>query len=336
MNGGIEQFEKQTEAQKIVDDAFIQHVRETLVLPLVGELDSAIEGFSSLPRDQRFFYLMKLDAESVANSECLGGDSMPLYFGSSRWDSAFVHAGVKLGDKDETITLDDDTVSIYKPLGFDDYWSGSPATTPLDTITNGKYCSAGAFIDQRKDEYDNLPLPYKVALLAQYVHDNLIADRASVFDFVTCATEDFHGSRMAISPICNSDAKQAGWVLRLRDVSPSNEHGRWIVQKMRNYVSSIDDWEKEQNKNLEAIGFDYSSFEKMPKKRSSRKSTDIMVAFIDGLIAEGKAPGSKEMSWKKALGLLNENYPNQFRYKTGVHLSDAYHKAKARREKRGL
>lgn len=67
--------------------------------------------------------------------------------------------------------------------------------------------------------------------------------------------------------------------------------------------------------------------------RSRRKSTDLLVEFVDEYLpSRGLHAGTEDCSWARAMGLFMDRYPDAKSYGTPRNFADCYRKAKKRRE----
>ena len=305
MEKNLDCYDELTEAQRLRDEAFINAVRKKYVAPLVAELDAAVDGYSKMIPYDRFLALMRLNEEHAPNGESLllefgyvgGGvdeNGVP-YADASLTTRGLVFSGIQLNYHCEMrngVPVYSKAICCPHPIGTDG---------DILSILDGY-------------AYDNLPLAFRVALIALYVRQNVFTTNANACCFAAGIRNDVELRRFFVDRIRTESGELLGWDVMLRDARPENDLMKSLGRMMR----------ESANRNIETQRIAESE---KAKSRKRRDTTETLIAFIDEVLpSRGMRVGRVGISWKKAFQYFEEIHPGM--YKNPKSFENAYHNAK--------
>ena len=330
--GFDERYDELTEPQQVRDSAIVEQIRAAYIEPLLAEINEAIPDYANLDDWGKFLALMRLN-EEVA----LKGDCLMLDFGWCSNDGR-AYAAVYSGDTRPCICNEFEGVKVYTPL-YRDSVMGTGEQGHLHNIgyllnspnMRKEYSPLHDFYDE--SVYHGLPLPFRVALLALYLRQNVLVRHMDACRYVAGMDSQIDCKRFMIEEARSERFQNYGWILRIRDTMPSNDMMKALARVMR--------WSTKSN--AELLGptnvdgsLLYAEYE--PNKRQRRthnKSTELLIDFVEREIPSrgfhvGRKGSGEPLSWDKAYLMFNELHPDI--YSSTKSFRDSYYNAKKARE----
>lgn len=324
----ISDLSQLTEAQKVSDDAFIASAMSECITPLQSALRQSVGGFDEMDYQSRVLSLIEL------NNEVVGGDSLRFHAGSL---SFCARSGGMLGTY-KTLSANGRRVSFYEPWFVDE---GSTSSND-----NGQLSTTWAFLhglcwpddghryavttnQADMSHVEALPLPYRVALVALYVAENVNVTREEATKAIL-GCDELHSHRFYAMLHQNSVGKFNTWEVHMRDTRPSRKLGEYVASRLRQWSE-----EKERYAQFmsEQYGFDYESPLAIPSRRASDSRSELAFAYVDALIERGVRIGrGGDKTWNDVAAELVSEYGSRVRSYTGDGLRDCYRKRNQRRK----
>ena len=299
------EFFRPTEGQLIRDRAFLGTVWRDLVVPLVEELSESIPGYATMPWQDRAVMVVELNEPFAEKGDWLMLGEMPVF------------AGCRLGEIRTDFVQDAATGEIshkverYVQRFSNDYLGA------LHSVRG----SISYFINGERETYDQLPVSYRVALVALYVlqNVNVAPDEASAFALGVDGVS-FEPRRFTAFHTFDQEGRCSGWLVRLRDSKPPQRLAIKLASFLRD---TADD---------ESRSFD---FEIHKGKRRTNERSERAFEYVENLIRQGVVIGrGGSMTWDEVAGQLSKEYGDDVRAYTGDNLRDCYRKYKQRTEGR--
>lgn len=318
--GFDERFVELTEPQQVRDSAIVEQIRAAYIEPLLTEINEAIPDYANLDDWGKFLALMRLN-EEVA----LKGDCLMLDFG---WCSneGRAYGAVYSGDTRPHAYQEYEGTKVYTPFYLDsDMGIGSSAL--LNNV--------GYLLDPEVDDgsvYSRLPLPFKVAVLALYLRQNVLVTLMDSCRLAAGMTTEISCKRWLLGRAQSEKLQNYGWILRIRDTMPSNEMVKALAHLMR--------WNRRTA--IELFGPTHADgtllYADEKQKRSPNKSTELLIDFVERDIPSrglhvGRKGSGEPLSWDKAYLMFNELHPDI--YSSTKSFRDSYYNAKKAREQEG-
>ena len=324
---GIEKgFDQVTDAQRVRDAEYIEVIRRELVAPLLEDLEAAIPNYKAMGEAERFVELMKLN-----EPHALEGFYLPLDFGSI---DGFGQArgAVFSGCTNLHAYHEKGGAKIYQPL-FEDYPVG----------TSGSLISDIGFLISPPDGfgeglgkvYTELPLPYRIAVVALCIKQNVVVSPVKACRFAAGWDETLEPRRWVAHSVQGSTFQRFGWLIAIRDTTPSNDFCKHLGGTLRSIVSrqteSFPGWIDKDGEHFPLYSADKTN------KRTRRDSTKALMDYFDRYLPEhglyvGRSGNGERISWKRAYKLFNDLHPNI--YKSDKSFRNAYFNARKAREGR--
>ena len=295
-----------TEAQLVKDEAFVEATRAAFVAPLVEELAAAVDGFEGMSLQDRFVAVLALNEPHVGVGDSLMLDVLPVY------------AGRELGNPRRAMASDGVVVERYVPRFSSDMSAALLAPAGMGDV--------GAFLQQERDLYDELPVSYRAALLALYVRKSLLVEphEATAFVLGCC---DPTPRRFMAAHVRDGAGEVAGWLVRVRDNRPPQLFAIDLANRLRNAHDEVEalTWEVDE-------AFGVRPYESLVNRRSSPAKTALAYAYVDALLASGVKVGrGGDLTWEQVAGKLSAKYGDRVHNYSGGDLRDGYRKYKQRR-----
>ena len=280
-------------------------VERDFVKPLHEDLCTRVEGYAQTDcienASTRAFvrFQLLIIANEAVNQQ---GDSLTL-----EWDGFCIttYAGKLLGEKQYDMRLDTyELFEHYQPLIYGGVNVGARVSSREENGETVFDSETHQFLTTRRDEYESLPPAFKVALVARYINENVIADSEAVVRFVlNCG--NVTPQRWMARYTFSHDLLRNGWAIRLRDVEPPVNLGGLIASKLKASTESV--LAAEQPNHVVKT-------EKDKPRRAGDERTYKMAVFVAGLLddAESKGvrpPTADEIKAKyETSGLVTKNY----------------------------
>lgn len=341
----ISHSENPTDAQLIKDEAFIRSVRDDLRVSLLEDLQSCFSGFADMHISN------KLECLVNDNLNHLGkGDSLPIEYGplifnaysgdllTPTSDTAWFSKGNREYNEVEWPRPFFPNKLSDKTFTERDNWF---FTEPHDSDLK-QYLHDPDFHNLHPEwglpPFQTLPIVFKVALLCRYINEHIISTPSEITAFVLGEIDTVKTFRYIFEPTEDASGIVNGWVIRIHDVRPSQDFGKHVAERIKDFVEEIENDVKRYNSSIDNVEHPEleiklpQQFEpkNKPRKRSTPDETLTVIAFIDDLIAKGHIIGrGGDMSWDEAAAKLAE-YTNGTVTRTGKNLRNSYNTFKQR------
>ncbi|MDO4532581.1 MAG: hypothetical protein Q4C36_02545 [Coriobacteriia bacterium] len=299
-------------AQEMQDASFLAKVNSLYIEPLHLAIMKERPDFEALTYSDRLCVMAALDQRQ--NGE---GDTLPLG-GEVPGGWLVAHAGVKLGTVKTWRMENGEEVSHYVPLfvvgpdwnrHFEPRWDVG---------------SVARFLDERGDEYERLPIPYKAALLALLLQQNIVTNPLRAAMYVLTNGRASIGEKCSYRPWHGGDGRYKGWNVRLRDFKPGITQLQELGRELTDQADAL----------IGCYGEGTASDE-APRHRRNQDRTDALVAFIDDYLPSiGLRVGQDGFTYEDAQKRFEENYPDYPQYASVTSFRKSYQGAKKRREGR--
>ena len=328
-------YSELTAAQRISDESFIRSVRDDLRPALINDLTQCIPKYDELRQNSS-----ELSALSgcmrvlVAENEPFHdkGDRLLI---KSKYISFYAYAGIEI--MKPSIMLNKNGNIEYHHQCFDPqkgvylapgkYYGHNPSRSLLKMF----------LYDELPDTWPKfaaLPIAYKVAAICEYINENVVAIPEEITSFVLGLTDTFKTRRFIFRATQNVNGEDNGWVIRIRDLRPTQDFGKYIADAIKDYVWSVEEEERKTLEYVERTGEKYGDYRSQlePKepqqRRAGSEETQTLVAFVDDLKSTGVSIGrGGDISWDKAAEQLSSAYGIS---RTGRNLRDSYNSYKKR------
>lgn len=356
---------KPTEAQRIQDGDFLETVKHDLRPGLLDELCNLYEGFSDMTAAKRVNRLVDANIPNHGKGDCL-----PIEYSNIRF---YAYAGVELKDWadccitptgtwsysdkqgrtipdaiqtrvrmpliDERVaenTYDADTSCFEHSVNHSDLRMYLYGETSDYSWGNKEPTGGKQLMWENIPKYAEMPIAYRVALVCLYVSRHVVALPSDITAFVLGATESLETQRFIYQPTTDRDGFDNGWVLRIRDVRPSQSFVLQIASYLCGVVAEEERRKSEFAKRMSEEDphadehYSLSSqFEPKPKRkaRAANEETETIIAYIDSLRARGTTIGRGGLSWDDLAGQLAADTEIN---REGKNLRDSYRSYKKR------
>lgn len=318
-----EDFNILNDAQGARDSYMVNKIRDDLIAPLVCELEAAIPGYKAMGNESRFAALMKLNEEHAPN-----GYSLVLDFGMSD-NGTRLRSAVYSGRNDLHLYSERDGYKIYDPW-FLESFGGVPGSiaSNIEYLLFPPHGHDHGF----RSVYDGLPLPFKIAVSAQYIKQNVVTTTPKACQFAAGWVSAIEPSRFVCVPMEGTSLQRFGWLIALRDTKPQNEMGIHIAKALRSYTDSA----AQQFPGWPVDGELVPLFA-AEQTRTWHKSTELLVDFVERVLPSmglymGRSGKGKRISIKKAYSMFDELHPGL--YKSPKTFYNSYLNARKAREGR--
>lgn len=328
-----------TNAQRISDESFIRSVRDDLRPALIDELRQCIPDYEELRQCGPKLNSQLVCMRSLVDENEPFHDRGDRLLIESRVISFYAYAGIEIA-KPSIMLMDDRNIEYHRQC-FDtqrgvymapgDFHGHNPSRSLLKMF----------LYDELPDmwpKFSTLPIAYKVAAICHYVNEYIVALPNEVTDFVLGLTETLQSRRLIFKTTQDVDGTDNGWIIRIRDLRPSQEFGKFIADALKDYIWKV---EEEERKALEYANNYGENYDKVygelrsqlkPKepqqRRAGNEETQTLVAFIDDLKAKGISIGrGGDISWNEAAEKLSSAHNVR---RTGRNLRDSYNSYKKR------
>lgn len=323
-----------TEAQALRDRAFIRNVRRDYIDSLMQELNELIPGYDEMSERDKFAALMK-ENEKVPDT----GYNLVLDFGidvelmaQNRERVSFPARSLVFSGRREQAYVDaQDFVMHYPTL----------ATSKYGIPNGASFTNAGLlWIDK---EERALPPVFRVALIAQYIRENILVSLVDACRFAAGWVDEIEPRRIQVERVVSDQSQVFGWSITIRDTMPSNEMMRDLARVLRALAA----WDVEENGEFTLeLGTNqptelplFDGYE--PSKRTPRATTNMLVSFIeDYLPREGlrvrrdSDKSLKKITWKQAYDMFDEMHPGI--YMDAKSFETSYNNYRLNRKKGGV
>ena len=315
-------FDRMTESQRMRDAAFLGRMWRRYVVPLAQELEEAVPGYGAMGAYEKFVALMRLNEEHAPDGTPLPLDLAVVEGGIDEDGRHVAYANgrasglVFSGRSDQYEMEDRNGVAVYsariaggRPIGID----------------------RGGKVDAASLDDSTLPLPFRVALLALYVRQNVFVTTADSCRFAAGIVRNPELRRWFIDGIESDQRQLFGWTVHIRDTTPTNELVIYLAQQMRRSAERA-----ERAHRLYSGARSVAELDQGAKRRRTRQqSTELLVWFIDEYLPSqgmhvGRTGSGEHVSWKRAYEMFDEMHPGL--YKDFRSFSNSYHNAKRARK----
>ena len=340
--------ESLTEAQRKRDESVVAEIKANYIAPIVSELEWRIPGYLSLDELERFKAIMRLNERHAPK-----GEYLLLEFGLTNIETPIGRTAIEMsgavftgfGWATEDRPTNPDCPKTFMPeftfsgYGYDrhDYGIGSVVAF-LESYREEAFDEDGNINEFREgdDVTDDLqtlsrfPLPFRIALIANLIQQNVICTREAACRFAAGWDEEIQLSRFFINPIMTGSDRSTcyGWNITIRDVKPGNDLMMDIARLLRNAVAEDLASAKQASEALsEFLGFSFKldgsrfseqELQRKPRKpaREPRQSTQKLEDFLFRSLPSkgmhiGRRGKGKSISWSKAHMLFMEEYDSE-------------------------
>lgn len=322
MSKSDKDFDSLTDSQRARDAALVEHIRGVFIVPLIAELESAIPGYSDMDKADRFAELMKLNEVNAPN-----GAYLMLDFGRLNYERLV--SAVYSGDSSSHVvyTQHKGGFKTYEPL-FRESFGGVPGAI----ITDIEYLLEppdGHDVGFR-DAYEHFPLPFKIAVIAQYIRQNVVTTAQNACLFAAGCIDSLETSRFLLRAMEGTSFQRFGWSITLRDTMPENEMGIFLAQSMRRAAIAeskrFPGWPVGDGEALMPL---YANDK--GQTRTRHQSTQLLEDFFTRYLPQnglyvGRSGKGERISMKRAHAIFNEKHPGL--YKSPTSFANSYYNAK--------
>ena len=258
---------------------FLDELKREFIDPLIREFEEQIDGFGKMDDwGVRLAHILKL------NEPLQGiGDYLLL-------NDSFVYAGKQLGKKAEYM-LNGTTFAQYRPRFYGDGDGFRSFVGEYLLIGETEY-----LLKFERETYDDLPSPYKAALLCRYINMRVIAPNSgAIIGFVLGASDTLETQRFSTSAF-SSEGGFHGWEIRIADNKP--DAAFW--SKLRDVVCLGGHVPKAGSK----------------KRRKADPKTEFACQYVHGLEQSGINIDARSggLGYKKIMADLELHHPDKVRH----------------------
>ena len=311
VNMGKKDYRLLTESQLKRDGAFLDSVVSRFIVPLLNDLANAIPGYFQLSEWERFVALMRMNQayfdKSNGNALCLDfGYCEEQQKGMRGW--VFPHVALFTGD-----VCSDDAISFH-PL-FQESQAGM-----VDTFEHsGKTVES---IERLPTDFhitfDELPLPYRIAVIALHIRQSIITTREGSCRLAAGWDTQISIHRQYIQPLITEGMQRYGWSVLIRDTIPENKMGEDIVRRIKTWVETDLSLYPAYLDTADGNIPTYAEHEPDKKqRRANRETTNNLRDFFTRYLPSenlyvGRSGEGKRISQAEAFELFDEMYPGQY------------------------
>lgn len=304
-----------TAEQKRETDALEKMLLKNHVTPLMEDAEHQHPGWSNLNIVDRFHVLSNLNEKYIGKGECLPV-ICPNY--ELAWFQAYSGMGVSFD-----WSVFDGKIGGILPLQFSEH-----------SVTQTTH---GARFILASNKFRELPVAFRVAVIAEYVLENTTIGYSEAFAFAM-GSGGLKTYRIMIAPKVSlttdlQTKRLEGWTIHISDTRPSNEQLLAIGRLIRSYDEVILDQDT-RNPHIRNLTEVHDSFDHRKARRSGNAKVREMVLFVDNLIASGKNPKrGGNCTWRDVWCLLMKKRPELVeRYSTPEALMQSYSQYKRRQK----
>lgn len=323
---GKKDFDAFTKSQMQRDSRVIREIEERYVRPLQAEIEAVIPGYRDMSERNKFVELMRLNQPHAPK-----GDWLMVHFGHTSPDDGYykMESAVYLGGDHRVTCFTVDGVKCYHPIFI---MNQQPGVTVRPG--NRLYNNAQMFIEEETEDYLAFPIPFKIALIAQLIRQNLPVDLCSACRFVAGFESELTMRRWRINEAIGGNWQIFGWNIEIRDTIPENELLTHIARHIRataeERASNFIGWPSDEGEITLFSEYD-------PRKRKPRESTELLVDFIERDLPSngyyvGRSGEGTKLTWEQAYIRFNDLHPDI--YSSRKSFEDSYHNAKQARKGR--
>lgn len=325
--GNKKRFDKLTEPQALRDEAFVSNVRREYVEPLLTELCNAVSGYEGMDDLGKFNALMRLNEEHAPK-----GTHLMLDFGS--FPKIYITEGGAFEEACAAVYSGD--VALYNCGEVNGTKRYVPLIENSRVGVNGRGAGVGYLISRDglpSPLYESLPLPFRVALIALYLRENVIVNYAESCRFAAGALQELTCRRVLLGTHGSGHLARFGWQLNIRDNTPENQMFVEIARSLRSRTAQEEAFFGGKSPFLAEHKQDE------PRRRARNTSTELLIDFIErelpsrGLYVGRKGSG-RRITWEQAYFMFDELHPN--RYASKKSFADSYSNAKKKEREEGV
>lgn len=305
VNMGKKDYKHLTESQKQRDLSFLQDVTERYLNPLLVELNEAIPSYSELSEWERFMALMRINQEYFEN-----GNALCLDFGYCEERQIQMRGWVFPHTNLLTPIDYGDGVTVFDP-----WFQESQVGTIERMVFSG---NVQVVLERRPDMYNALPLPYKIAVMALHIRQNVITTRIASCRCAACWDNSLTVYRQLATQIIGANQQRFGWSVFIRDTMPENNMGIDIAKTLKALaeadISLNDAYIETKSGDVPT----YAEHEPDKKqRRANRQTTNNLKDFFTRYLPSqnlyvGRSGEGTRISQSEAFELFDAMYPNQY------------------------
>lgn len=307
------EFDTPTESQRARDTRIVDTIRSRYLAPLLDELEEAVPGYKAMDELSKVDALKRLNDATERRGERLLAKFIPMA-------EFFVYSGV------------DEEPWIHQGT--------SPGITVGYMAENCDFLSVLDALKNERRWRPNYSLPFRVALVAEALRQNVVIDSYSAYSFAAGIDEEPTLQRFTITEAVDHDGDTFGWTITIRDTWPTDTFMKYIASMLRGQVKHAESL----NSRLEEYGYEtlfrYTERERI---RKPRENTMLLLQFINDELPARKMnvakngvgrkvqfaealreylsrrPGDSDtrerirISWESAYRLFDEQYPALFK-----------------------